>query len=311
MNSEPRTFKSESSAPHLAITPSELAALLGSADSRMVEPPRITASVPRWTKFSDGLARSLMSRLRPLLRAAVRVTSHGSGLLPAESVIASRGADSVVNLWQPDLSLEPAAVMLSPALIATFVDRILGGGSAPLTEPTEAPRSLTDVDHRLAARLTEAVRASVCEQAVNGCSIELTVLSHATSFVDAWLSDCSLLRLSFELRFVQGGGTFDLLLPREVAERVADAPDDFSPPESPNRALPTAQQRSTLVAQFPTTSLSEIDVAKLAIGDVLLLDSTSNSSLNVFVDGRLQFHAVGGTLAGQKALRLTSVTHAP
>ena len=308
MNSEPRNS-------HPSLTPSELATLLGPAVIPALESPQAIVPDARWSTFADGFARSLTSRLRSLIRAAARVTSHGSLALTAEDAMTSHGTRSIVSVWQPNGSLEPLAIVLSPPLVATFVDRLLGERSAPNCEPPDQNRPLTDVDHRLAARLTDAIRLCVIEQAATDNTLKMEELSHATSFADAWLPDCSLLRLSFELRFVQGGGSLDLLLPQEIADVLADEPLTDSEPPTPFQPQPfesnsTFARRSTVVAQFTPTSLSGNDLQSLAVGDVLLLDSETDQSLRVLVDGRLRFHAAAGTLDDHKAIRLTRASNA-
>lgn len=306
MNSEPRN-----SPPSL--TPSELAALLGPRVMPAVEPPPASLPDARWTTFADGFARSLTSRLRSLIRVAVRVTPHGNLTLTADEAWKSHGTCSVVSVWQPSNSVEPLAFVLSPALVATFVDRLLGGRSAPNCEPADQNRPLTDVDYRLAARLTDTIRQSVTEQSTTDGVLKLTEHSGSSTFTDAWLPDCSLLRLSFELRFAQGGGSLDLLLPLEVADVLADeslidtdsmlAPP-FQPQPLESNSIPSRLR--SIVAQFAPTSLSNNELQSLAVGDVLLLDSGTDSSLRVLVDGRLRFHAAAGTVDSHKAIRLTT-----
>ena len=168
MNSESRNI-------HPSLTPSELAALLGPAVTPLAElPPQPNVPETRWTTFADGFARSLTSRLRSLIRAAVRVTPNVSLTLTAEAVIVTHETCAIVSVWQPHGSLEPLATVLSPPLVATFVDRLLGGRSTPNCEPPDQHRPLTVVDHRLAARLTDAIRTSVIEQAPPGSAWELT-----------------------------------------------------------------------------------------------------------------------------------------
>ncbi len=311
MNSEPQNSRP-------TLTPSELATLLGPRVTPTIEPP--PASLPdipaRWTTFADGFARELTSRLRSLIRAAVRVTPHGSLTLTADAAMKALGTRSVVSLWQPSNSVEPLAFVLSPPLVATFVDRLLGGRSAPSCEPLDQNRPLTDVDHRLAARLSSAIHLSMAEQATPDNALELTELSDATSFADAWLQDCTLLRLSFELQFTQGGGSLDLLLPLEVAEVLADEPlaevTSAIPVHSQSlESSSRSSKSSSIIAQFAPTSLTSHDLQSLAVGDVLLLDSATDSSLRVLVDGRLRFHAAAGTIEGRKAVRLTTATNAP
>lgn len=295
------------------LTPSELAALLGPQVTAIIEPPQTHSSETRWNTFADGFARSLTSRLRSLIRAAVRVTPHGSVTTTADAAATSHETRSVVTLWQPSGSVEPVAVVLSPSLVATFVDRLLGGRSVPNGEPSDLHRPLTDVDHRLAARLVDAAHLSLLEQTTTDRSVELTPLPRETTLPDAWLPDCSLLRLSFDLRFVQGGGSLDLLLPLEVAEGFADEPladvpvIPFQP--QPSESSSTSQ-RSTVVAELAAISLSTDELKSLAVGDVLLLDAAADPSLRVLVDGRLRFHATAGTIDGHKAIRLTTTSNA-
>ena len=298
------------------LSPSELAALLGPIEHKLVErsgaPPD---DAPRWSRFADAFARSLTARLRPLVRAAARVQPSSQRTLSAEAVAATNDVRSVVSFWQSNRSLEPLAIVLSSPLVTTFVDRLLGGRSEPnFDEPTEH-RPLTDIDHRLATRLIDAARHCVIELATSEPPLNLSDLPpHATSFAEAWLSDCSLRQLSFELRFVQGGGSLDLLLPLDVANVFADADVENDvvgkhPATDKNRRLVenaccTSAQRSVVVARLAKTTLSTSDLTSLAVGDVLLTDVAPGNALDVLIDGQPRFRAEAGTLAGHKALRL-------
>lgn len=300
MSLETRNLKS-------ALTPSELAALLGPCAAQVIEPASVAAetSTSRWTSFAGVFARGLTTRLRPLIRAAVRVTFSGSRTITAETLATTQEDREVVSLWQSTRSIESLAVVLSVPLVATFVDRLLGGRSAPNGDETDLHRPLTEIDQRLASRLSDAVGSSVSEQ------VELTELSdHADSLVEAWLPDCSLLRLSFDLRFVQGGGSLDLLLPIEVAESLADQPEVVDPKKTllnlrTAKCSNISSRRSVVVAQLSQTSLSRSDLRTLAVGDVLLMPTNSDQSVRVLVDGHPTFDGIAGTIDGHKAIRLT------
>lgn len=300
------------------LTPSELAALLGPCVAPIIEPPftATESSSSRWTSLAEEIARDLTSRLRPLIRAAVRVTFSGSRMLTAETVTASQENRDVVRLWQAARSVEPMALVLSSPLVATFLDRLLGGHSAPHGDETDLHRPLTDVDQRFASRLSDAVRQSVSEQTEKTSPLELTEWpGHSNSLMEAWLPDCSLLRLSFDLRFVQGGGSLGLLLPLEIAEAFADQPDVAESPTqwpSPISAeTPVLTPRkSAVVAQLGQTILSGSDLRSLAAGDVLLMPTISDQSARVLIDGHAKFDGIAGTIDGQKAIRLTNVASA-
>lgn len=307
MKSETRNPKPKVQIHHAALTSSELAALLGPCATHVVEPTPavLDQSTSRWTSFADEFARSLTSRLRPLIRAAVRVTFSGSHTLTAETLTTSSEAREVVSLWQSARSIEPLAVMLSVPLVAMFVDRLLGGRSASNCDEVDLHRPLTEVDQRFASRLSDAVRSSVSEQ------IELTELSnHADLVAEAWFPDCSLLRLSFDLRFVQGGGTLDLLLPIELADSLADQPEvaDSARTQNPRTAESSngLSRRSLVVAQLSQTSLSPSDLRSLAVGDVVLMPTNADQSVRVLVDGHTRFDGIAGTIDGHKAVRLTN-----
>lgn len=312
MKSETRNSKPEAQLHHAALTPSELAALLGPCAAHVVEPVPVVpeASASRWTSFADEFARSLTARLRPLIRAAVRVTFSGSDTVTAEALTTSSETREVVSLWQSARSIEPLAVMLSVPLVATFVDRLLGGRSAPICDEADLHRPLTEVDQRFASRLSDAVRSSVSEQ------VELTELSnHADSLAEAWFPDCSLLRLSFDLRFVQGGGTLDLLLPIELAESLADPPEVTDSTRTlPSQKIAEASngmsRRSLVVAHLSQTSLPRTELRSLAIGDVVLMPTDADQSVRVLVDGQPRFDGIAGTIEGHKAIRLTATSSA-
>jgi flagellar motor switch protein FliM len=207
-------------------------------------------------------------------------------------------------------------MILSVPLVASFVDRLLGGRSAPQCEESALHSPLTEVDQRLAARLNEAIRQSMSEAAEVQSLLEFAELSGcANSLIEAWLPDCPLVRLSFDLRFVQGGGQLELLLPCEIADSLVDqnkatdigrTPLDQLRADCPNVSAP----RAVIVAQLSQTSLSKCDLRSLAVGDVLLMPSPVDQTVRVFVDGRPEFAGIAGISGGRKAIRLTNVNAA-
>ncbi len=303
------------------LSPSELASLLGPIEHSLIQRSAAawpaSEELPQWNHFAEEFARSLTARLRPLVKAASRVQPSGRKSQTADAVIANHDTRSAVCFWQSNRSVEPLSIILSPPLVATFVNRLLGGRSRPsLDEPIEQ-RMLTEIDHRLAARLIEAARQCVIEAA----AVELSESSFAlndlppqtTSFEEAWLSDCPLLRLSFELRFVQGGGSLDLLIPVELAAAFASQNSDHSSQNRPrNHSLDEvvlSQGLSKLppisvVAHLTRMTLSADDLRSLAVGDVLLTDVAPESPLEVIVGEATHFQAESGCLNGHKAIRL-------
>lgn len=313
MNLETRNAKSETQTRHPALSPAELSALLGPCMPQTIEPV-VNVSVTcasQWTAFAEAIAQDLTARLRPLIRAAVRVTFLDSRTLTAETLAAGSENRDVARFWQSTHSVEPIAVVLSAPLVATFVDRLLGGHSTPTADESHLHRPLTEVDQRFASRLSDAVRQSVNNQDKIEPPLELTELSgHSNSLVEAWLPDSSLLQLSFDLRFVQGGGSLDLLIPMEIADSLADQAEvlevavESSPSvtaEMPNRTA----RRSTVAARLGQTALSQSDLQSLAVGDVLLMPTIADQTVQVLVDGQPQFEGIAGTIEGHKAIRLT------
>ena len=306
MSLEPRNL-------HSALTPSELAALLGpcAAQVQVAEPtPALIQTSSQWTSFAEEFARDLTARLRPLIRAAVRVTFSGSHALTADALTTSPENRSVVSLWQSTRSVEPLGAVLSVSLVATFVDRLLGGRSAPNCDDSDLQRPLTEVDQQFASRLSDAVRQSLSKQSEKTSPLGLTELSGmANSLNEAWLSDCALQRLSFDLRFVQGGGTLDLLLPSEISELFVEQPNvaeslQHSQNQTSVEIAQTTSRRSVIVARLGQTSLSRSDLQSLAVGDVVLMPTSLDQSVCVLVDGRSEFDGIAGTIAGHKAIRL-------
>ena len=314
MKSESRNSKPDPQQLRSALTPSELAALLGPCAAQSTEPKSVAAgtATSRWALFAETFASRLTTRLRPLIRAAVRVTCSGSELRTAESLTIQKEAREVlVRLCQTDRSLEPVAVVLSVPLVASFVDRLLGGRSASNSDETDLHLPLTVVDQRLASRLNDAVRQSMTEAAQLPSALPLTELPDtANSLVEAWLPDSPLLQLSFDVRFVQGGGSLDLLLPCEVAESLVEQSHELDSPKPVSSSLPAewpleSSRRSVIMAQLGQTSLSKRDLKLLAVGDVLLIDSPLDQTVRVFVEGCPVFSGIAGISHGHKAIRLT------
>lgn len=325
------------------LSPSELAALLGQAPSAsdyvsscrnelLPSEVMIKGGTP-WDHFAIEFAQRLTARLRPLIRVAVRVQPLVCRQCHTDEILAAHEARSVVSLWQSSHSFEPLALVLSPPLVAAFVERLLGGRSEPNAEEPVAQRPLTDVDHRLANRLVEAARQCLTELA-NESSFDLTELvSQDTPFSEAWMPDCPLLQATFDLRFVHGGGKLDWLLPADLAlafqqSRVVQQdslPEDSVPQESTASTAVSGERKTATtrpaisgssntrssiavariaVARIAETTIHTKDLVALAVGDVLLTDVPADRPLEVLIDERVQFQAQAGTFEGRKAIQL-------
>lgn len=321
MKSETRTLSSETQFIHSALTPSELAALLGPCAESVKATVPIVAVKPmtQWTSFTDEFSRRLAVRLRPLIRVAIRVKFVESRKGAAETLGAALDSSSAVRIWQSNRSIEPLAVTVSNPLLATFVDRLLGSHSVPNDDDGDYHRPLTDVDTRLASRLIDAIQETVSDSAA-ACNSPI-VSEPATAprtFAEAWLPESELLHLAFELQFVQGGGSLGLLIPVDIAETISDksAELELEQPNSTAESFPFAQAAvpptksttpySKIAAQLALTSLKRTDLKSLAVGDVLLTGNSSEDFLRVTIDGQPQFLATAGAIDGRKAVRIST-----
>lgn len=307
------------------LSPSELESLLGPQGLSQVYqhvPPRTSADdFSQWTPFAEEFARVLTARLRPLVKAASRVLPVRRKSQTADAVMANHDARSVVGFWQCGSSHEPLSIILSPPLVTTFVDRLLGGRSGSSFDEPHESRPLTEIDHRFAARLVDAARQCLVEASVVGSSsgpFEVRELpAQTTSFEEAWLSDCALLQLSFELRFVQGGGSLDLLIPQDVAASFATAkPSDSPQVQSREVHIPVCDQfqtrvgkppqKTSVVAKLASLTMPAADLKSLAIGDVLVTEVTPEDPLEVRIGESAWLRADSGCLDGHRALRIQS-----
>ncbi len=298
-----------------ALSPSELMALLG-PNAPLIEESghSVQRDSSQWTQFAEAFSVEMAARLRPLVKAATRMQPIGCRLLTAEATIPQIDRKSVVRFWQSSGSAEPVAIVLSPQIVATFVDRMLGGRLASSVEDPAELRPLTEIDHRLVARLIEAVRICFIErtQALSQTPFELNEFdAQAMSLEDAWMPDCSLVQMSFELRFVQGGGTIDLLIPEEVAERIADAPISENLPSdcdqtSLTESMVHASSEASLVAQLVSMRLPKPEIESLSVGDVLLTDLEHGKPVPLLINGKMSGHGTPGTVGLRKGVRLLS-----
>jgi flagellar motor switch protein FliM len=296
------------------LSPAELAALLGpQASVAMPTTPVATydSLSPEWRTVGEVFARALAMRLRPQIRAAVRVTVLAATRTTAECVTTAGDAQAVIQFFQCRASLEPLALVLSSGLVTTFLDRMLGGRATPADKAPERSRTLTDVDHRIARRLLNAAQASL-EELTGSDATQLAVTpSDAQTVAEAWLPEQPLVRLTLELQFAQGGGHLDLLLPQEIGDWLmtpgvtTDGPHSEEPVPADSSGAGEPPKPSLIIAELAQVRLSPADFAGLSVGDVLLTDTLPGDGLRVFVDGQLRFQAVGGEMSGRKAIRLT------
>lgn len=297
------------------LSQSELLTLLGPAAAFVDAAPSRSRSLdePSWNQFAELFSSAMTTRLRPLIKSATRMKLASQATTTAGTLSHQTDGTVVIRLWQNSGFLDPIAVALSPEVVASFVDRILGGGLPSGSDSVGDRRGLSSLDQKLADRLTAVARDCFVEAATLEPQLSLVEMnSSPPTFTNAWMPDCLLVRLRFDLRFVQGGGAFELLLPMEIAERLTDAVVGL---EGQPTSIETAQCHSNVVAKSPKTlelvarlaslNVPRNEISGIQVGDVLLTDIAGQGLVEIVVDGLPCGQAIAGTTGSQKGVRRT------
>jgi flagellar motor switch protein FliM len=262
----------------------------------------------------EGFSREFGAALSAMVRSIVEVKLISVDQLTYSEFVFSLENPTCFNLLKAD-PLDGHIIMdLNPSIIFPIIDRLLGGGRAPVQNVPRRP--LTEIELRLASRITdraiEALRnawSSVCDLA-----LKVTQVESNPQLVQIVPPNEVIVLISFEISMGEMRGIMNLCIPFNTIEPLAGK---LSANTWSSYTQKQADRRQTLnletgvsnagvemVVYLASTRLTAEELVGLAVGDVIVTENDHHLPLEVCVEGRPKYYAYAGLAKGHKAVRI-------
>ncbi len=258
--------------------------------------------ITRLRALAEHLAYNLSEAFSESLRAATHVTVGDiDDATFGEFVLCLDDPTCFVTLCTKD---ERATFVLNIELSILFpmIERMLGGdlGAASIE-----PRSLTEIERRLAIRIVELFLdewKAVCMQ-VDSLDPETVTVDSSPCRVEALACKEAVTHTRFEVSLGQASGVISLVMPRSVADKCEPLVGEASSYRASSRDGQSEDPVHVSVV-LAETELPAADVNDLQVGDVIDTEKVPDDALEVTVDGERRFKGKAGILDGHKAVRI-------
>lgn len=211
---------------------------------------------------------------------------------------------------------------LNPSIVFPIVDRLLGGGKD--TKQQNSPqRPLTEIELRIASRITTLALRALENAWSNICKLQLQVaqIESNPQLVQIVPPNEVVVLVSFEITMAERRGILNLCVPFNTIESQATKLTSDSwlaykrKSQDPTQKIKveTGLSRATveLVVRMATTNLTTADVMGLEKGDVIMTDHKAATGAEILIEGRPVFRASPGVFKGKKAIRVGTQIKSP
>jgi flagellar motor switch protein FliM len=257
-------------------------------------------------RFARNVAQSLSAYLRTVTDVSI------------VSVEQFAYSEFLMSLPDPTafyaVSLAPfdsyAALELSPSVVFTMIDRMLGGNgqSAPLT------RALTEIEQNVNDAVVRLMLESLTE-VWKPIGVEFRVHARETrpQMLQVSAPNEIIILLVFDVRIAESRGMLNLALPASMIEIIGQNVTQGwrtrkEPSERERQHLAENIGRiPTQVAAVLSSTMTAADFLALERGDVIVLDREAGESLDVQVAGSSKFGASLSRAGGRATLVIKNV----
>jgi flagellar motor switch protein FliM len=264
----------------------------------------------------EALSREVSIMFPPFLRTVVRVDLVSIDQLTYDEFILSVArptALACVNMAPLDGN---AVIELSPGMIFPIIDRLLGGRGRAMSEPRELTEIETRIIRRIVAMILDSLRRSWDQLIEFQCSI-VTIESDPL-IVQIVAGSEMVVLVGYEVHIGDIVGSMNMCIPLMVLAPILDMISQqahFMRKMSEEIALATRETISHLLGKalvnvdviLGEAVLPLSEVAQLAVGDVIQLNTTPEKPISVRVGGITRYLAQPGRKGEQSAIMLSGI----
>ncbi len=210
---------------------------------------------------------------------------------------------------------------LSPALVFSIVERLLGGGGAPPTEPAGKLRAVTEIEKSLVKGIVDKAFQDLQNawKSISNLRFKLDRFESEADFLQVAPASEIVLVVSFDVHIANTNYLMNLCFPtfslEDIIQRLnVQYVDPMAGGASAQLTKYDAVARNLSATELSVSvtlgkaSISLHDLMELQPGDVIVLNTKKDSLLPVKVSSQTKFFAKVGTRDGHKAVKI--VRHA-
>lgn len=204
---------------------------------------------------------------------------------------------------------------INPTIIFPIIDRVLGGPGNPLAKE----RELTDIEQVVVGKLAVKALDSLKDAWDRVIQVNPEIVNKETNpqFVQLVAPSEMCLLIKFNVKVKEHKGTMSICFPYLVLEAVinklstqkwfttSDQSASGEHSENIKRRLNTTEV--PIIVHVGKTTLTTNQVLVLKPGDVIPLNTSVNSQLDVFVENKKKFGGRPGVHSKRKAVMITTV----
>jgi len=256
----------------------------------------------------EGIGCHLAAGLSAMLRTPIEVRLAGVERRTFGQFISSLEDPACLHVLKA-APLEGNLVLdVAPSILYPIIARLLGGDPEP---PAAAPRPLTEIELRLASRITGLLLDELRNawQKVVDLEWEVVRVESSPQRLGILPPGKDVVLVCFELTMGPLHGRVRLCIPCSMIEQLGGRLLSGANRQATSRGIGKigqALQKSLveLRVELARTQITAGELIDLGIGDVITTDQKVGDPLVIDVDGRVQFHAQPGNHEGQKAIRI-------
>lgn len=285
-------------------------------------PERVSKDQMRaFQALHDGFSREFGAHLSGMLRSIVEVKLISVDQLTYSEFVFSLENPTCFNLLRSE-GLEGHMILdLNPSIVYPIVDRLLGGGKSPGQNVPRRP--LTEIELRLASRITDMAVQALTHSWAKLCDLKLRVMQVESNpqLVQIVPPNEVIVLISFEIALGETRGIMNLCIPYNTIEPVAGKLSANTWSSYTQKHLDKRQQlhlQSNLetaavemVVYLANMRITASELLDLDVGDVLMTGQDKSGALRVEIEGRAKFEASPGALKGHKAVRIGKMIDRP
>ncbi|MGZ0168186.1 MAG: flagellar motor switch protein FliM [Planctomycetales bacterium] len=270
----------------------------------------------------EGFSRELSAGLSAMLRNICEVK-----LISVDQLTYSEFVFSLENptcfILVDSKGLDGKIILdLNPCIVFPIVDRLLGGSREGQGEgPVQRP--LTQIETRLATRVTDLILEALSNSWSDICDLQLKVVQIESNpqLVQIVPPNEVVVLTSFEITFGESRGILNLCIPFNTIESKASKLTSTSWGSHEKHELDEDQKLNLnaslsmanveLSVEIAETELSTADVMNLEVGDIIMTEAPSELGAAIKISGRPMFRGMPGVYRGKKAIRITEMLESP
>lgn len=270
----------------------------------------------------EGFSRELSAAFSAMLRSICEVK-----LLSVEQLTYS---EFVCSLEEPTCfmlvdsrGLDGKIILdLNPSIVFPIVDRLLGGSREARSQNAN-PRPLTQIEVRLATRVTDLILQALSNSWKDICDLQPEVVQVESNpqLVQIVPPNEVVILTRCEITLADSSGVLNLCIPFNTMESKAGKLTSSGWGSGDKRELDDQQKMNLnaslsmahveLNVQIAEASLSTAEVMNLEIGDIIMTEAAADQGASISISGRPIFRGVPGVYRGKKAIRITETLEPP